>query len=220
MQDNRLAFSLLELLIYMALIAIIMVVIISIFVGVNGGRGRNEVQSEVNSNLRFAVEKIQDDLRAATSVSAPTPAGISSSILQIATASGTVVYCVSSGTLWRAVTSTPNVMAWSAATALPAVRDAQVSVVNNGYVYVMGGIDTSQVQTSTVSYASFACSGDAITDSTVLVNSSVFTRFENTNTTLGKTAVTIQADLVVSYNGTGPDKQYSEEKITTVALRN
>src|ERR1700687_479214 len=117
MQDKRLAFSLLELLIYMALLSLIMVVIVGIFIGVNTGRGRSEVQSEVNSNLRFALQKIEADLRAATSVATPTPAGISSSILQMTTASGTVIYCVSSSTLWRATTITPGVMAWGTTTA-------------------------------------------------------------------------------------------------------
>ena len=476
-------FSLLELLIYMALIAIIMVAIIGIFTAVNGGRGRNEVQSAVNSNLRFAVEKIEDDLRAATSISTPVPAGISSNILQMTTASGTVIYCVSSGTLWRAATSTPGVSAWSVTTKIPAplynapavanngymytfggtqaagggtstvyyapinatgsmgvwsstaalpnngwengpvlvnnnyfyltggfaytpnaptssvfytsstsngalnpwlittklptsTQDAggvisggyiyhvggyiagaatstvsyapinatgsvgawsgtaalpatvghegvvasngyiysiggfsggaylssayytsstsngalnawqagaalpsligdATTVVSNGYIYSIGGYTTGSVatttvfyapisatgsvgswatavalpsalgkysrfgvawngylytvggspdngttNTSTVLYAPIICQGDAITDSTVLVNSSVFTRLENTNATLGKTEVSIQADLVLSYNGTGPDEQYSEEKVTTVAMRN
>jgi hypothetical protein len=54
----------------------------------------------------------------------------------------------------------------------------------------------------------------------VNVTNATFTRFENTNSILNKTAVSIQADLTLSYNATGPEDQYSEEKITTVALRN
>jgi type II secretory pathway pseudopilin PulG len=319
MQDKRLGFSLLELVVYMALLAIVMIVIVQIFVGIGTGRGKSEAQAEVNSNLRFAFQEIQNDLRAATSVSTPTPAGISSSILQMTTASGTVIYCVSSSTLWRATTITPGVMAWgtttalpiaisnhfavayngyvysiggnltptvnyapisstgslgawsqttalpsainrpssvvyngyvysiggsadggaagatstvnyalinstgslgawSQTTALPSATYGQATVVYNGYVYSIGGF--SGVGTSTVFYAQTICNGDAITDNTVLINNSVFTRLENTNTLLGKTAVSIKIDMSIGYNATGPENQYSEEEITTVALRN
>lgn len=170
--SDRKAFSLLELLIYMALLAIVMVVIVGIFLSVNSGRGQNEAQAEVNSNLRFAVDKIESDLRAATSVTTPASAGASSSTL-VVNASGTVTYCVVSSTLRR---------------------------------QTGGGACTS--------------SSDAITASTVLVATSTFTRLENTNTVLNKTIVSIQVDLAMSYNVTGPERQYTEEKITTVALRN
>jgi N-acetylneuraminic acid mutarotase len=147
---------------------------------------------------------------------------------------------------------------WTNTTALPSSLGREGVAVNNGYVYTVGGYDVSGFETSTVYYAPFssgsgstsaltlvntsgttisycvvsstlyrqqgggACSAssDAITDSTVTVTSVTFTRFENTNAILGKTVVSIQADITMSYNGTGPDEQYSEEKVTTVVLQN
>jgi len=79
---------------------------------------------------------------------------------------------------------------------------------------------TSGVLRREASGAACTSSSDAITDSTVTVTSAAFTRLENTNMVLGKTIVSIKVDLTVSYAGTGPEEQYSEEKITTVALRN
>ncbi|OGY99096.1 MAG: hypothetical protein A2945_05250 [Candidatus Liptonbacteria bacterium RIFCSPLOWO2_01_FULL_52_25] len=166
------AFSLLELLIYMALLSVVMLAVGGIFVGINVGRGKSEAYAEVNSNLRFAIQQISNDLRAATSVTTPSAAGTSSSTLTMS-ASGTVIYCVVSSTLRRQT----------------------------------GG-------------GACAASSDAITASTVLVTTSTFTRLENTNAVLNKTAVSIKIDLVMSYNATAPEQQYSEEKITTVALRN
>jgi len=125
---------------------------------------------------------------------------------------------VTSTVLYAPINATGSLGAWSATVPLLTGRDAHSAIPYNGYVYIIGG--TADVVTSTVSYAPFACTGDAITASTVLVNSAIFTRFENINTLLNKTVVSVQADIVVSYNGTAPEDQYSEEKITTTGLRN
>jgi hypothetical protein len=105
---------------------------------------------------------------------------------------------------------------------LPSAIDSHSAVENNGYIYTTGGYATggNGGVTSTIFYAPTVCNGNAITDSTVLVNSSVFTRFENTNSILGKTAVSIKIDLSLNFNATGPENQYSQEEVTTVALRN
>ena len=68
--------------------------------------------------------------------------------------------------------------------------------------------------------ATCTASSDAITASTVNVTNATFKRFDNTNSILNKTPVSVQVDLTLSYNVTGPEDQYSEEEITTVALRN
>src|SRR6266851_9267364 len=88
-----------------------------------------------------------------------------------------------------------------------------------------GGTTISYCVVSGVLYrqaggAACSAASSAITDNKVLVATSKFTRLENTNAILGKTVVSIQADFVMSYNATGPENQYSEEEITTVALRN
>ena len=171
--STKRVFSLLELLIYMGLLAVVMLAIGGIFVGINAGRSKAEVQAEVNSNLQFAIQQISNDLRGATTVTSPLTAGTASTTLVFTNAVGTTTYCVVSGVLRRQT----------------------------------GG-------------EACTASSDAITASTVLVTTSTFTRLENTNSFLNKTAVSVQIDLALSYNSTNPESQYSEEKVTTVSLRN
>jgi type II secretory pathway pseudopilin PulG len=166
MGNRKKGFSLLELLIYMALLAMILPAVAAIFLTVNSGRVRNEVRSAVDSNLRFAVDEIGNDVRSATSVTVPAN-GASLNSLTLITASGTVTYCVASGTLWRTATST-------------------------------------------------CTGGNAITDNTVFVATSTFTLYRNTNSILGKTYVSVQADLGLTANGNTPDQNYSEETVTTL----
>jgi type II secretory pathway pseudopilin PulG len=385
MGNREKGFSLLELLIYMALLAMILPVIAVIFLSVNSGRVSNEVRSEVNSNVRFAVDKIGVDLRAATSVSSP-PSGTSSSIsfvkhaygpnsqtntnaittdftpFNTSTKSGdlivvSVLYAEETSTarvsgitddsgnkylkavsgsnagtarsaeIWYSanaapmtnatatftaafstfktitvldysgglalglldVTSTANyngIGTWNsgtstttaanelifgsvmgglvnavspytarstedsnltedrfvASTGAYSVQAQETSSGDHGVINMAtfkavstgGGSVSSTLTLSTASGTISYCvtsgvlrrqagggtcttSSDAITDSTVFVSTSTFTRFENTNAISGKTAVSIQIDIAMSFNGTGPDKQYSEEKITTVS---
>jgi prepilin-type N-terminal cleavage/methylation domain-containing protein len=165
----------------------------------------------------------------------------------------------SSGTstvFYTSINSTGSLNTWSQTTPLPVGIGDHASIVNNGYVYTLDGSpDNDATATTTVQYAALngaasaltlvntsgttisycvvsgilfrqtggaACtaSSSAVTANTVTVSASMFTRLENTNSILGKTVVSIQTDLGVSYNGTGPDEQYSEEGITTTALRN
>jgi len=390
MHNRRKGFSLLELLIYMALLAIIMVVIVAIFISVGSGNTRNQVQSEVNSNLRFAVEKIEDDLRAATAVTTPGISLVQSTSSYFSGATGTLTFSSNvtaggfilaavsdyngngpcyglsasdtlSNVYTLAVSSSPNniggamgiyyaknivagpdsmtfsgsctssqsefsiyeysgidtvspfdvrnasssnAAGTSISTGSSTTNNANELLFSEGFdqlngptsslwtvspgwtkrqaptgrgnttaalsadqvvssigtysntfgglpsgdnriaqiatfkASTIGGGATSNTLTlttasGTISYCVVsstlrrqsgggACtaSSDAITDSTVLVSTSTFTLFQNTNSTLGKTAVSIQIDIAMSYNGTGPDEQYSEEKITTTALRN
>jgi len=170
--SSRNGFSLLELIIYIAILSVVMLVIVGIFLSISTGRGKSESQSEVDSNLRFAVDKITGDLMTATSITTPASAGSASTTLTMATASGTVSYCVVSGTLYRQLAGTCS------------------------------------------------ATSSAITAGTVSVATSTFTRIENTNSVLSKTIVSIQIDMTMSFNATSPEDQFSEEKITTIALLN
>jgi|GEM_PF-6344366 len=154
----RAAFSLLELLIYMALLAIVMVGITSVFIAIEGGNARNQVQSEVNSNLRFAVEKIESDLRGATAVSAPVLAGAGSGVLAFTNASGTITYCTTGGALRRQVSS-GALDAWTTTTQTPSTIELHSSVVNNGYVYAIGGSPDNVNATATVRFALINATG-------------------------------------------------------------
>jgi len=102
MKLSKNGFTLLELLIYTGLLAIISVVVINVFLGLSNSRGEVAARTEVNSGLRFAVEKINQDIRSASSITTPAGAGGSSSSLVMVIGSDTVItYCVSSDILRR-----------------------------------------------------------------------------------------------------------------------
>lgn len=64
--------SLMELLIYIAVLVIMAGIISGIFIAMTRGKGASEARTEVTSGLRFALEKIAQDLRSATSSAAIT----------------------------------------------------------------------------------------------------------------------------------------------------
>lgn len=167
--SNQKGFTLLELILYVGILVIVMVVVINIFTSLSKGNGNVEARTEVDSNLRYALEKINQDVRVATSVTTPATAGSTSATLVMTVGGATITYDVSGGQLRRQVNAGTPV---------------------------------------------------AITPTTVTVATPTFTRLHNTNTVLSVTIVTIQSDLTVSTPTTGsPDKQYSQRKKSTAALR-
>lgn len=60
-------FSLLELLIYIAVLSGLMVVISNAFISLSKGRGQAGARSEVNAAMRFAAERIKQDIKNASS---------------------------------------------------------------------------------------------------------------------------------------------------------
>lgn len=168
-QDSNKAFSLLELLIYIAILAIVMVILAASFTAINKGRGKSEAQIEVNSNIRFALERIGQDIRSASSISVPASGATSTSLTT--TVSGTQVsYCLTSGTLRRQ------------------------------------------------SAGACSASSEAISSQSVSITNLVFTRLENANTITGKTAISVEVAIGMSYAGTSPDWQYSGSKKTTFMM--
>lgn len=99
----RRGFSLLELLIYIAILSGILVLISQAFLSFNRGKGLGEARSEVNSNLRFAIEKIASDVRSASLVSTPATSGASSNTLVMTVSGSTITYDVLAGQLRRQV---------------------------------------------------------------------------------------------------------------------
>jgi len=93
-------FSLLELILYIAILSIMSVVLTASFLALTQGRTRSESRTEVNSNLRFAMDKITQDITNATFVT--TPVSGTSATLTV-TAGSTVAYSVVSGVLERSV---------------------------------------------------------------------------------------------------------------------
>jgi type II secretory pathway pseudopilin PulG len=101
--DSQAGFSLLELLIYLVLLALMSLVVASVFITIIQGQGQIEVRSDVNSNLRFATEKIVQDIRAASAVGTPSGAGGTSNTLVMTVSGSTITYCVASNQLRRLV---------------------------------------------------------------------------------------------------------------------
>ena len=92
--------SLLELLIYIAILSGLMVVVTDAFTSLSKGRGQSQAKSEVNAAIRFATEKIRQDLKGASAVATPV-LGTSSSTLSMTIAGVTIIYDVSAGQLRR-----------------------------------------------------------------------------------------------------------------------
>lgn len=95
-------FSLLELLIYVALIAILTMIVASTVLILNRSRGATEARAEVNTNLRFAIAKIAQDIGTASDVTTPasttTP---TANTLTLTIGGSPVTYDVAGGVLRR-----------------------------------------------------------------------------------------------------------------------
>ncbi len=98
LNTTRQGFSLLELIIYTAILSVMMVVISNTFIGLLKGRGQAEARNEVNSAIRFATEQIRQDIKGASAVVTPTTSG---STLQMTVGVTPVTYDVLLGQLRR-----------------------------------------------------------------------------------------------------------------------
>ena len=99
--NNKSGFTLIELLVYILILASLVLVTGSLFMSLNSGRIQAETRSEVDSNLRFALEKISQDVRAASAMATPNIAGATSTSLALTVGSSTITYDVSAGKLRR-----------------------------------------------------------------------------------------------------------------------
>lgn len=169
--ENLKGFTLFEILIYIAISTIVMTAIVQIFFALNRSRGTVEARHEVESSMRFALEKIAGDVRASSSVIDPALPGATSPGLELIVSGTHVYYCVQGGVLRRE------------------------------------------------SGAPCAAISPPVTGDKVTVDFLVFTRSENTNTVLSRTAVAITVDLTVSSNTASPDSRYTKTKRTTISLR-
>lgn len=164
-------FTLLELLVYIAISTIVIIFISHNVFTLNRGRGAVEARSEVHASMRFALEKIAQDIRSASSVVVPGFAGESSSSLQVVVSGANIYYCVQGGELRRE------------------------------------------------SGAPCSISSKTISGSRVVVDAITFTRLENTNAVLSRTAISITVNMTMSYQSASPDWLYTETKKTTISLR-
>lgn len=81
-----------ELLIYMAVLALVTVMVANSFIILNKGRGGVEAKSELNSNLRFIVEKMKRDISAASAIASPGTTTASSSLLELTIGVNSIKY--------------------------------------------------------------------------------------------------------------------------------
>lgn len=101
LKSNK-GFTLLELLIYIAILMIVMVILATTLTSINRGIGQITASSEVDSNIRFVLDKVGQDVGYASNVTVPSVAGTSSSTLTTVSASGaSVSYCLVNGIIYR-----------------------------------------------------------------------------------------------------------------------
>lgn len=103
MQKNikrYLGFSLLELLIYMAILSGLIIISSNMFISLSKGQGQTQAKSEVDSSVRFASELLRQDIKNASSISTPT-IGTPSSSMTLVRNGVTIIYDVSGGVLRR-----------------------------------------------------------------------------------------------------------------------
>lgn len=92
---NR-GFTLLEFLIYFAIIAGIGTALAGIFVTLNTGKSQSDAKAEVDSAIRLITDKIKNDVKDANNIY--NLAGVASSTLALATPAGCINYAVTSAT--------------------------------------------------------------------------------------------------------------------------
>lgn len=101
--NNHRGFSLLELLIYIAILSGFLLVIVNLFFTVSTSSVREEVRAEVRQNLRFSSQKIVDDMRSAKEILSSTlPDGGGGNVLDIKSIDGTTIrFSIMNGVLQR-----------------------------------------------------------------------------------------------------------------------
>jgi len=165
--EKQRGFSLLELLIYIGILSLMSVILAGAFVSLTRGRAQSTARSEVESNARFVLERITQDVSAASSVTTPV-LGTASSALLLTGSGSTISYDVVAGVLRR--------------------------IVNGG-------------------------SAERLTGTSVVVDSSLFTRIENYNTTLAATTTSIQVLMTIRSTNAAGESAYSNVIRTTVDVR-
>lgn len=68
LKNNNSGFTLLELLLYVAILAGFLMVIVNIFFSITTSSSKEEARNEVRQNLRFSSQQITDEIRKASSI--------------------------------------------------------------------------------------------------------------------------------------------------------
>ncbi|MBI1755104.1 four helix bundle protein [Candidatus Azambacteria bacterium] len=99
-------FSLVELIIYVGIFSVIAAIFVGVLFHANLGWTRSKVESEVQQNLRFAMEDIARTVQSATSITSPA-VGSSASALTVVSGGLAVQYSLSSAVLQKQVGADP-----------------------------------------------------------------------------------------------------------------
>jgi prepilin-type N-terminal cleavage/methylation domain-containing protein len=100
-------FTLIELAIYIAILSVVTVVVADSFLILNKGRGGVEAKSDLNSNLRFATEKIKRDITSASNLITPDTTAASSTLLNLTISGASVKYTLNNNRVTRQVDAAP-----------------------------------------------------------------------------------------------------------------
>lgn len=99
-QKTQRGFTLLELLIYIAILSGFLIVVVNLFLAVSTSSSREEARAEVQQNLRFAVQQITDDMRSASAIILPAGGG-SGNTLELTVDAASTVYSIDNGVLQK-----------------------------------------------------------------------------------------------------------------------
>lgn len=99
-------FSILELIIYIAIFAVISTVAVDMTLSLNTGWTKSKVESEVQQNLRFAMETIAQNIQRANAVTVP-PVSASGSSLMLTSDGQTIQFFLTGTTLQKQVGASP-----------------------------------------------------------------------------------------------------------------
>lgn len=101
MKINSFGFSLIEVLIYISVIAVVTTAISGVFLSIANGQARADAAAEINSNIRFVTDKINQDISAASAITQPASAGQTLSTLALTIGASSISYCVVNSQLHR-----------------------------------------------------------------------------------------------------------------------
>ncbi len=97
------AFTLMELIIYLAVLLVMSVILSNTFLLLNQGGVNVQAKSELNSNFNFINTKIKNDILAASSLNTPATVNSSSGILDLTVNGQSIKYALSSGRVTRQI---------------------------------------------------------------------------------------------------------------------
>ncbi len=107
-KKNKLpGFTIMELTLYIAVLAVMTIIVSNTFLILNKGGSNVEAKSELNSNFHFVIEKIKRDVSAATAISSPAVVGANSTLLDITVGGQSIKYTVTGNRITRQVGAQP-----------------------------------------------------------------------------------------------------------------